>query len=131
MCECSWSTVHHTVRGQTEAIDCPAQVVALISTTQREALTQSRLVDLDDLGAGTLQVQGLAANGKCDLPTGLVPGLVVAHERPLQDGHRPGEHPLDRLDGATLCMLPPANRDRLRASDITEEDRRLDAARAV
>src|SRR5665213_4242149 len=125
------SAVHHSVGGQTEAIDRPAQVIVLISTAQRQPLTQRRLVDLDDPGTGALQLQGLVANRERDLPAGLLTALVIAHEGPLQDGHRSGEHSLDRFGGATLRMLPPANGDRLRARDITEEDRWLDAARAV
>src|SRR5665213_461642 len=125
------SAVHHPVGRQTEAIDRPTQVIVLISTAQRQPLAQRRLVDLDDPGTGTLQLQGLATNRKSDLPTCLVSWLIVTHEGPLQDGHRSGEHSLDRFGGATLCVLPPTNGDRLRANDITEENGRLDAARAV
>ena len=57
--------------------------------------------------------------------------LIVAHERPLQDRDRAGEHPLHRPRGERLGVLAPANGHRPRARNVAEEDRRLDAQRAV
>ena len=58
-------------------------------------------------------------------------GLVVADERPLQHRDRPGEHALHRPVGQRLGVGGPVDGHRLRAADVAEEDRGLDAAGAV
>jgi hypothetical protein len=58
------------------------------------ALRAARLVDLDDTDAGLFQVEYLRPNGGRDLTAGLRPRLVSAHEGPLQNGHRTGQHAL-------------------------------------
>ena len=114
-----------------EAVHRPAQVGRLVGPAQRQALAQRGLVDLDHGGAGGLEVEHLVLDRERDLGAGLAAGLVVAHERPLQDRHRSGEHALHRALGQRLGRLPPAHRDRLRPGDVAEQDRRLDAAAAV
>ena len=42
--------------GETEAVDRPAHIVVLVRLAQRQAFAQGRLVDLDDRGAGGLEV---------------------------------------------------------------------------
>ena len=49
--------------------------------------------------------------------------LVVAHERPLQDRHRAGQHALHRLLGQRLRVARPVDGHRPRARDVAEDDR--------
>ena len=67
-----------------------------------------------------------------DLPAGLRARLVVAHERPLQHRHRPGQHALHRLVGQRL-RVAATSRTVIGCGrrHVAEDDRRLHAARAV
>ena len=57
--------------------------------------------------------------------------LVVAHEGPVEDGDRAGEHRFHRALGQALCVFAPFDGHRARTGDVAEDDRRFDAARAV
>ena len=96
-----------------------------------ETFAERRFVDLDHLGARAFQVERLASYSERDLLAGDRSWLVVAHEGPLEDGDRTGEHALYRLWCAPLSVLPPAHRHRRWTVDISVEDGRLDAAGAV
>src|SRR5699024_10801846 len=71
------------------------------------------------------------AQGQRDLSAGRLAWLVVTHEGPLQYSNRAGQHALHRLIGQRLSVFAPAHGHRPRAADVTENQRRLDAARTV
>ncbi len=73
----------------------------------------------------------LVAERQRDLPADLLARDIVAHERPLQHGHRPGEHPFHRPGGQRLGVGRPAHRHRLGPGDVGPDDRRGDASAAV
>ncbi len=118
-------------RRQPERRDRPREVRLVGRGAQREKLPQCRLVDLDDADARRLQVVHLVADGQCHLTGGLAQRLVVADERPRQDRHRPGQHPLDGFAGQALRVARPLDGHRLRTRDVAVQDRRPDTARAV
>ena len=118
-------------RCQPKALDRPAQVVGVFGRAQGQALAQSRLIQLDHRNAGRLQVGDLVAQRQGKLLAGPLARLVVSHERPHQDGHRSGEHSLDRTLGERLGVLGPAGRHRFGAPYITVNQRRPHAASAV
>src|SRR5438094_842748 len=113
------------------SLPSPAEVRRPVRPPQRQALAQRRLVDLDYPNPGGLEVPHLVPDRERQLLRGLGPGLVVAHERPLEDGHRSGEHPLHRLSGLGLRVRAPAHGHRLGARHVAENDRRLHVPRAV
>ena len=53
-----------------------------------------------------LQVRHLVADRQRDLAADRLPRQVVAHERPLQHRHRPGQHALHRPLGAATARRP-------------------------
>ncbi|MNS62800.1 hypothetical protein D3C72_958760 [compost metagenome] len=123
--------VAHAGRRQAEAIHRPVQVGLPIGTAQRQAFADGRLVDLDDADAGRFQVHHFVAQGQRQLAARLLARLIIPHERPLQDGDRTRQHALDRLVGQRLRVRRPAHRHRRGAGHVAENDRRLDAARAI
>ncbi|MNY34638.1 hypothetical protein D3C86_1689940 [compost metagenome] len=98
---------------------------------KRQALTQSRLIDLDHLRPGRLEIVDLVADGERDLPACQASGDIVADKGPVEDRHRSGQHALDRLVGKRLGIFPPADRHRFRTRHITEDDGRTHVTRAV
>lgn len=58
-------------------------------------------------------------------------GLIIAYEGPCQDGHWPREHALDEVVSHTRRGRVPTHRHRMRARDITEENRRAHTARTI
>ena len=77
------------------------------------------------------QIQNLFADRQTDLESHLPQRNVLTRERPIQDRHRTSEHPFDRFVGKTLRIFRIEHGDRVFASDITEDDRRLDASCSV
>src|SRR3954464_14197857 len=63
---------------QTEAVDGPAQVLVPAVPPQWEALPDRRLVDLDDLDSGLLEVFDLVANRESKLLARIGQRLIVA-----------------------------------------------------
>ena len=123
--------VAHAGRSQAEGVHRPLQIRGPVRAAQRQPLAQRRLVDLNQPDARRFEIDRLVADAQGDLQSGVAPRLIVADERPLQDRHRTGEHPLHRPRSERLRVLAPANRHRPRAGDVAEEDRRLDAQRPV
>mmetsp|Transcript_39616 Transcript_39616/g.69194 ORF Transcript_39616/g.69194 Transcript_39616/m.69194 type:complete len:462 (-) Transcript_39616:376-1761(-) len=123
--------VTHAVGSDAEGFDGPVQVLLPLRLAQRQALAQRGLVDLDHANTGLLKVQYLLADGQRELLARRRARLVVAHEGPVQYRHRAGQHALHGLLGERLGIGDPLHRHRLRAADVAEQDRRLDAARAV
>ena len=123
--------VFHAVGADAEGVYRPVEVGLPLFFFQRQAFAQRRFVDLDDAEAGFFQIQHFVADGKRDLQAGVGTRLVVAHEGPVQDGYRAGEHRFHRALGQALCVFAPLDGHGFRAGDVAEDDRRLDAARAV
>ena len=114
-----------------KAVDGPVEIGLPLGFPQRKAFAQRRLVDLDHAGAGGLEIGHLVADRQRDLPAGFAARNVVAHERPVEDGDRSGQHRLHRFVGQRLRVLPPPHRHRQRTRDVAEQDRRAHIARAV
>src|SRR5882762_3834007 len=123
--------VAHTCRREAERIDGPSQIGGPVRAAQRQTLAEGRLVDLNHPDAGRLEVDHLVADGEGDLLRGFRARLVVAHERPLQDRDRPGQHAFHRALRQRLRVLAPADGHRARPRDVTEDDRRLYIPSAV
>ena len=123
--------VAHAGGAEAEAGHRPRQVGGPVGLAQREPLAQRRLVDLDHADARRLQVDDLVADRERDLTAALRAGLIVAHEGPVEDRHRPGEHALHRAIGQRLRVLGPGDGHRLRPGDVAVDDRRLHVPGAV
>ena len=114
-----------------KALHRPVEIGLPFRLAQRQALAQRRFVDLDHAGAGGFEIGDLVADRERDLAAGVAARNVVAHERPVEDGHRPGQHRLHRPFCERLRILPPFDRHRVRARHVAEQHRRADVARAI
>ena len=65
------------------------------------------------------------------MQTGVFPGLVVAHERPVEDGDRAGEHPFQGLVCQRLGVTDPFHGHGFGPGDIAEQDGWFHAAGTV
>jgi len=124
-------SILHAVGRDAEGVDGPPQVFAPFRAAERQALAQRRLVDLNDADSGALEIQDLLADRERELIARDRARLVVAHEGPVEDRDRAGQHALHRLVGQRLRVPDPLDRHRLGTADVAEADRRLHAARAV
>ena len=125
-------TVGDTGSGQTEGVDGPLEVLLTLSTgTEGQTLTQSRLVDLDDLDTGSLEVNNLVAQSESELLglDGLV--NVVTGERPAQTGDRASQHTLHGLVGNRHGVLGLLDGHGVGTRDVTNNDGGTDATRTV
>jgi hypothetical protein len=127
----SWVVSCDAAGGDAEGARGPVQVAVPGRAPQRQAFAQRRFVDLHDADAGRFQVDCFVADRQRDLQRGGGARLVVAHERPLQDGDRSGQHALHRTRRAALGVGAPGHRHRGGAGDVAEQHGRLHAARAV
>ena len=118
--------------GKLEAVDSPAEVLlTLRAGTERKTLTESRLVNLDDVDAGSLEVDNLVAEGESELLS--LDGLmdVVTREGPAQAGDRASKHTLHRLLADAGGVLALLHGHGSRAGDVADNNGRPDAARTV
>ena len=132
MCVCTWVSSRDRRDGRAGSSRPPSAGTSSWSArAQRQPLAQRRLVDLDRerAGASRSSTSSRIASAICVQVS--LARLVVAHERPLEDRDRAGEHPLHRLVGERLRVPPPAHGHRRRARHVAVEDRRLHAAAAV
>lgn len=126
------STIGDTAGSQTESTHGPGKVVlTLLASTQRETLTQSRLVDLNDLDTSGLQINDLVTEGKGQLLSldGLVD--VVTRERPAEAGDGASKHTLHGLLGDRDGVLGLLDSHGSGTRDITNNDGRAHATRSV
>ncbi|CAH0014573.1 unnamed protein product [Clonostachys rhizophaga] len=126
------SVVLDTSSAESESLDGPVEVgSALLAGAERETLTESRLIDLDDTDTGVLEVNNLVAESKSKLLSldGLV--NVVTRERPSEAGDGASKHTLHGLlrNGDGIFAFLDSHRSR--SGDVTDDDRRTDAARSV
>jgi len=118
--------------GQLEAVHSPLEVgIALRALAERETLTKSRLIDLDNVDAVLLEVENLVTESQSELLA--LDGLVniVTRERPPQAGDWASKHALHGLLGPLSSILGLLNGHGSRARDIANNDGRTHAARAV
>ena len=82
-----------------EARHRPAEIVPLVGVTQRQSFAQagSSIWMIGD--PGFVEIGDLVPDGERDLAAGLRARLIVADERPVEDRHRPRQHPLHRALG--------------------------------
>ncbi|MPN18668.1 hypothetical protein SDC9_166031 [bioreactor metagenome] len=122
----------HATVAKAECRNRPIKVLARpFFSADRQLLLQSRFIDLDDFDARFLQIENLFADRQTDLESHLPQRNVLTRERPIQDCHRTSEHPFDRFVGKTLRIFRIEHGDRVFASDVPENDRRLDASCSV
>lgn len=118
--------------GEPEGLDGPVEVsLALLAGAERKTLTESRLVDLDDIDASRLEVNNLVPQSKSKLLCldGLV--NVVTREGPPEDGDRSSKHTLDGGLGKRLSILGLLDGHGAGPGNVTDNDRGTDAARAI
>lgn len=126
------STIGDTTGRQAECTHSPGEVVlTLLTSTQRETLTKSRLVDLDDLDTSGLQVNDLITEGEGQLLSldGLVD--VVTRERPAEASDGASKHTLHGLLGDRHGVLGLLDGHGSGTRDITDNDGRTHATRSV
>lgn len=117
---------------KTESIDSPLEVgIALAAGTERETLTEGRLIDLDDVDAGLLEVDDLVTKGQSKLLglDGLV--NVVTGERPSEAGDGASQHALHGLVRNGHGVLGLLDRHRGGAGNVSDNDGRTNASGAV
>lgn len=94
------SGILDTSGGEAESLDSPLEVgVTLLTGAEGKTLTESGLIDLDDIDAGLLKVDDLVTEGKSKLLS--LDGLVdiVTGERPSKASDGTSEHTLHGLLG--------------------------------
>jgi len=126
------SAVGDTGGGQLEGVDGPLEVGnALSAGTEGKTLTESRLIDLDDLDASGLEVNNLVTDGEGEL-LGL-DGLVdiVTGERPAETGDGTSEHALHGLGRHGSSVLGLLDGHRSGTRDVTDNDGGTHATGAV
>ena len=123
--------VAHAARRQTERLHGPVQIIGPVGFAQRQTFADGGLVNLNHLDSSALKVSHFVADSQRNLLCGFRARLVVAHKRPLQNGHRPRQHSLHRLFGQALRECNPVDGHWRGARNVAENDGRLHAARAV
>src|SRR6185437_9578015 len=123
--------VFHAACGDAEGFHGPIQIHGTILFTQRQAFADRGLIDLNDLDAGLFEGHYLVADGEGNLVRRHRTGLIVTDEGPLQDRHRPGEHPFHELFGVFLRKCGPTDRHIAGTAHIPEDDGRLYATAAI
>ena len=124
--------VLNTGGGETESLNGPLKVVsALLARAERETLTESRLIDLDNINASLLKVDDLVTESQSELLS--LDGLVdiVTRERPSQASDRASQHTLHGLgrDGHSVLGLLDGHGSGTR--DVTDNDGRTNATRTI
>ncbi|KUI73961.1 hypothetical protein VM1G_11931 [Cytospora mali] len=118
--------------GQAESLDSPVQVgLTLLAGAERQTLTQGRLIDLDDINAGLLEVDDFVTKSQSKLLglDGLV--NVVTREGPSEASDRSSQHTLHGLLGDRHGVLGLLDGHRQGTRDVTDNDGRTDASGPV
>jgi len=126
------SRVLDTSSRELEAVNSPVKVVlTLLAGTERETLTKSGLIDLDDVDAGRLEVNNLVTQSKSKLLSLDRLVNIVTRERPAETGDGTSKHTLHGLlaDAGGVLALLDGHGSRTR--DVTDDDWGTNAARAV
>ena len=126
------SGVLDTSGGELEAVDGPVEVVlTLLAGTERETLTKSGLVNLDDVDASSLEVNNLVAQSKSKLLSLDRLVNIVTRERPSKASDWTSKHTLHGLLGDAGGVLALLDGHGGRTRDVTDDNRGTDTARAV
>lgn len=126
------SAVGDASSGQTERLDSPLDVLLTLGTgAERETLTESRLVDLDDLDTSGLEINDLIAQSESKLLSLDRLVDIVTGERPPQTGDGTSQHALHGLLRDRDGVLGLLDGHRSGTRDVTDDDRGTHAARAV
>ena len=126
------SAIGNTSGGQAESLNSPGKVLlTLLTGTERETLTKSGLVNLDDLDASSLKVNNFVTESESQLLS--LDGLVdiVTRERPAETGDGTRKHTLHGLlrDRSSILGLLDGHGSGTR--DVTDNDRWAHATRSV
>lgn len=126
------SGVLNTSGGKLEAVDGPVQVsLTLLAGAERETLTESGLVDLDNVDTVLLKIDNLVAESQSELHglDGLV--NVVTREGPSEASDGSSKHTLHGLlgDGSSVLALLDGHRSGTR--DVANNDGGTNATRSV
>lgn len=126
------SRVLDTGAGELEGVDGPREVLLTLGTgAEGKTLTESGLVDLDDVDASGLKVNDLVAESESKLLSLDRLVDIVTGERPSQAGDGTSKHTLHGLLGHGSGVLGLLDGHRSRAGDVTDDDRGTDATGSV
>lgn len=108
---------------QAEGLDSPGEVVlTLLTGAERQTLTKSRLINLDNLDTSSFKVNDLVTKSKGKLLSlnGLV--NIITREGPAKASNRASKHALHRFlgDGSSILRLLDGHRGG--AGDVTNND---------
>lgn len=121
-----------TGSGDSERINGPLEVVfSGGAVSERETLSDSGLVDLDDVDAGLLEVKDLVSESKSKLLGLVLVGDVVSGERPSETGDGASKHTLHGLLSDGLSVLRLLDGHGSGSRDVTDNDRGSDVSRSV
>ena len=126
------SRVLDTGGGELEAVDGPRKVVLpLLARAKRKTLTESWLVDLDDVDTSGLEVDDLVTEGEGQLLCLHRLVDVVTWERPAEAGDWTSEHTLHWLLADAGGVLALLDSHWSRTGNVTNDDWWTNAAGAV
>lgn len=126
------SGVLDTSGGQAESLHSPLEVgITLLARAERETLTESRLIDLDDVNAGRLKVDNLVTESQSKLLSLDRLVNIITRERPSQASDGSSQHTLHGLAGDRDGVLGLLDGHGSRAGDVTDNDGGSDASRTV
>lgn len=121
-----------TSGSETESLDSPAYIcLTFCAGAERETLTESGLIDLDDMDTSGLEINNLVTEGESKLFSlnGLVD--IVTGERPPQTRDRTSEHTLHGFFGKRSSVLRLLDGHRKRPRYITNDNGGADATRSI
>lgn len=125
-------SVSNTGGGQLESRNGPLDVsLAGRAGAQRKTLTQSRLIDLNDLHTSGLEVDNLITQSQSKLLSLHALVNIVTGERPPQASDGTSKHALHGLLGDRDSVLALLHSHGGRTADITDNNGRADTTRAI
>ena len=117
---------------QTEGRNSPVQIVFIpVAATERQLFTQGSFIDLDNLNAGSFQVQNFILDGQGNLQGRVLDGNIFPWEGPVEDSYRSRQHSLNRLVSPALSIAGPFNSNRVEAGYIAPDNRRFHPTHTV
>jgi len=123
--------VGNTSSRELERVNGPLEVTVPINASERQPFTDSRLVDLDGVDTGLLEVDNFIAEGQCELLGLHLTGNICTRERPVQDGDGAREHALHGFLADALGVRAPLDGHGSRTANIRDNDRGADVSGAV
>lgn len=108
--------------GESERVNGPLEVVVPVLLSERETLSDGRLIDLDSLDTSLGEVDDLVSESKSKLLGLNLLGNIGSGERPVEDGDGTGEHTLHWLLGQALSVGGPSDSHGLRSGDVGDDN---------